>query len=85
MWNMYGLQLAPRSASELQPVLMNTVFMPVRHLADGEAGRRRNLADDHRHLVALDQALGLGGGGLRIDRVLHDELDLAAESRRRRR
>src|SRR5499426_3177982 len=26
MWNMYGLQLAPRSASELQPVLMNTVF-----------------------------------------------------------
>ena len=26
MWNMYGLQLAPRSASELQPVLMNTVL-----------------------------------------------------------
>ncbi len=26
MWNMYGLQLAPRMASELQPVLMNTVF-----------------------------------------------------------
>src|SRR5262249_38200038 len=26
MWNMEGLQLAPRSASELQPVLMNTVF-----------------------------------------------------------
>ena len=27
MWNMYGLQLAPRSASELQPVLMNTVLV----------------------------------------------------------
>ena len=26
MWNMYGLQLAPRRASELQPVLMNTVL-----------------------------------------------------------
>ena len=26
IWNMYGLQLAPRSASELQPVLMNTAF-----------------------------------------------------------
>ncbi len=26
MWNMYGLQLVPRSASELQPVLMNTVL-----------------------------------------------------------
>jgi len=26
MWNMYGLQLAPRRASELQPVLMKTVF-----------------------------------------------------------
>jgi hypothetical protein len=26
MWNMYGLQLAPRNASELQPVLMKTVF-----------------------------------------------------------
>ena len=27
MWNMYGLQLEPRSASELQPVLMNTVLV----------------------------------------------------------
>ena len=50
----------------------------VSDLTDREAGRRRNLADNDRDLVALDQALGLGGGGLRIDRVLHDELDLAA-------
>ncbi len=27
IWNMYGLQLAPRSASELQPVFMKTVFI----------------------------------------------------------
>src|SRR4029453_14988114 len=82
MWNMYGLQLAPRSASELQPVLMNTVLSrlapwamaspaapatgiaaggretglkPIADLADGEPGGRRNLADDHRDLVALNQ------------------------------
>ena len=27
MWNMYFLQLLPRSSSELQPVLMNSVFV----------------------------------------------------------
>ena len=32
----------------------------VRHLSDGEAGGRRDFADDHHHLVALDQAFGLG-------------------------
>ena len=53
---------------------------PVRHLTDRKAGGRRNLADDHRDLVALDQALGLGGGRLRIDRVLHHELDFAAHN-----
>ena len=78
MWNMYGLQLAPRSASELQPVLMNTVLVRLRDLGDREARGGRDLADDHRDLVALDQALGLGRGGLRIDRILHHELDLAA-------
>jgi hypothetical protein len=52
---------------------------PVCHLADGEAGGGRDFADDHGDLVALDQALGLGRGGLRVDRVLHHEIDLAAE------
>jgi hypothetical protein len=54
-------------------------LQPVRHLADGETRGGRNLADDHRHLVALDQPLRLRGGGLRVDRVFHDEFDLAAE------
>ena len=52
---------------------------PVRDLTDGERRGGRDLADDHRDLVALDQALGLGGGGLRIDRILDHELDLAAQ------
>src|SRR5262249_32038589 len=31
----------------------------VHHLADREAGRRRDLTDDHRDFVALDETLGL--------------------------
>jgi hypothetical protein len=50
----------------------------LRDLPDGERRGRRNLADDARDLVALDHALGLGGSGLRVDRVFLEELDLAA-------
>jgi hypothetical protein len=47
-------------------------------LTDGKSGSGRDLADDHRDFVALDQPLGFGGGGLRVDRVFHHKLDLAA-------
>ena len=44
----------------------------VRHEAE------ENLADDAGDLVALDHALGFGGGSLRIDRVLFQQFDLLA-------
>ena len=57
---------------------------PVRYLADGEAGCRRDFANNHCNLVALDQALGLGGGRLRVDRILHHQFDLAPHHAPRR-
>ena len=47
-------------------------------LRDGQARGGRDFADDAGDLVALDHALGLGRGGLRIDRILLQQLDLAA-------
>ena len=60
----------------MQPVLKNSV---VALCACAIAVRcRADLTDDNGHLVALEQALGLGRGRLRIDAILGNELDLAA-------
>ena len=49
-----------------------------RDLRDRQAGGRRDLADDTGDLVALEHALGLGRGGLRVDRILLQQFELAA-------
>ena len=56
----------------------------LRDLTDCKSRGRGNLADDHRDLVALDQTLGLRGCGLRIDRVLQHQFELAAVHAARR-
>ena len=60
-------------------MLTKRFFVRCGDLRDRQARGRRDLADDAGHLVALDHALGLGGGGLRVDRVFLEELDLAAD------
>ncbi len=53
-------------------------------LPDRKPRGRRNLADDHRDLVAFDETLGFRRGRLRIDGVLQHEFDLAAVHATRR-
>ncbi|MET3867576.1 hypothetical protein ABIC20_004885 [Methylobacterium radiotolerans] len=75
---MKRLQSEPRSASELAPGVDEQDLLPLGDLADRQRGGRVDLADEAGHAVALDHALGLGRGGLRIDAVLREQLDLPA-------
>src|SRR6185503_17607340 len=51
---------------------------PVDDLGDGEPRGGRDLANDAGDLISFDKALRLLGGRLRVDRILHHQLDLAA-------
>ena len=77
MWNIYGLQLAPRRIG-IAAGVDEDGLQAVGDLADGKAGGGGDFADDHRDLVAFDQSLGFRGGGLRVDRILHHQLYLTA-------
>ena len=79
MWNMKRLQFLPRSSSELQPVLKYGVFSRSACSPIASARGRADLADQRHDLVTLDQLLRLGDRGLRVDAVLGDHLELAAE------